>query len=162
MGIWKNTIQMVILIAILTLIAIAILRILIVILIAILMILIAILMILIAILMTLIAILKTRIKSLTKLPMMSLLTNLVAKQTMIRTGTLKVTLLIVAAILTATPPTLMALITTMEMNMSTATNGIHMRSMFTIMTGHILHDRAVYLFVVKLYLLNVVHDENSV
>merc|ERR1712083_432100 len=100
------------------LIAIAILRILIVILIAILMIL---------------------IESLTKLPMMSLLTNLVAKQTMIRTGTLKVTLLIVAAILTATPPTLMALITTMEMNMSTATNGIHM-SMFTIMTGHILHD----------------------
>merc|ERR1711915_719375 len=108
-GIWKNTIQ------------IAILRILIVILIAILMILIAILMILIAILMTLIAILKTRIKSLTKLPMMSLLTNLVAKQTMIRTWTLKVTLLIVAAILTATPPTLMALITAMEMNMSTAT-----------------------------------------
>merc|ERR1712083_1249143 len=116
------------------LIAIAILRILIVILIAILMIL---------------------IESLTKLPMMSLLTNLVAKQTMIRTGTLKVTLLIVAAILTATPPTLMALITTMEMNMSTATNGIHMRSTFTIMTGHILHDRAVYLFVVKLYLLNL-------
>merc|ERR1711915_121093 len=117
---------------------------------------------LIAILTTLIAILRTLTKSLTKLPMMSPMTNLVAMQTMIRTGTLKVTLLIVAAILTATPPTLMALITTMEMNMSTATNGIHTRSMFTIMTGLILHDRAVYLFVVKLYLLNFVHDENSV
>merc|ERR1712228_898331 len=145
MGIWKNTIQMVILIAILTLIAIAILRILIVILIAILMILIAILMILIAILMT-------RIKSLTKLPMMSPMTKLVAMQTMIRTGTLKVTLLTVAAILTATPPTLMALITTMEMNMSTATNGIHTRSMFTIMTGHILHDRAVRFILLYSYI----------
>merc|ERR1712228_897833 len=152
MGIWKNTIQMVILIAILTLIAIAILRILIVILIAILMILIAILMILIAILMTLIAILRTRIKSLTKLPMMSPMTKLVAMQTMIRTGTLKVTLLTVAAILTATPPTLMALITTMEMSMSTATNGIHTRSMFTIMTGHILHDRAVRFILLYSYI----------
>merc|ERR1711915_96899 len=124
--------------------------------------LIAILMTLIAILMTLIAILRTLIKSLTKSPMMSPMTNLEAMQTMIRTGNLKVIPLTAAAILTATPPTLMALITTMEMNMSTATNGIHMRSMFTIMTGHILHDRAVYLFVVKLYLLNFVHDENSV
>merc|ERR1711915_714566 len=111
--------------------------------------LIAILMTRIAILMSLIAILRTLIKSLTKLPMMSPMTNLVAMQTMIRTGTLKVTPLTAAVILTATPPTLIALITTMEMNMSTATNGIHMRSMFTIMTGHILHDRAVYLFVVK-------------
>merc|ERR1712228_365606 len=49
-------------------------------------------------------------------------------------------LLTVAVILTATPPTLMALITTMEMNMSTATNGIHTRSMFTTMNGLILHD----------------------
>merc|ERR1712228_791783 len=126
---------------------IAILRILIVILIAI-------LMTLIAILTTLIAILMTLTKSLTKLPMMSPMANLVAMQTMILTGTLKVTLLIVAAILTATPPTLMALITTMEMNMSTATNGIHM-SMFTIMTGHILHDRAVHLFCCKFMLLNL-------
>merc|ERR1711915_868082 len=86
---------------------------------------------------------------------MSPMTNLVAMQTMIRTWTLKVTLLIVAAILTATPPTLMALITTMEMNTSTATNGIHTRSMFTIMTGHILHDRAVHLFCCKLYLLTL-------
>merc|ERR1711915_799121 len=109
-----------------------------------------------------IAILRTLIKSLTKLPMTSPMTNLEAMQTMIRTGTLKVTPLTAAVILTATPPTLIALITTMEMNMSTVTNGIHMRSMFTIMTGHILHDRAVYLFVVKLYLLNFVHDENSV
>merc|ERR1712228_968438 len=61
-------------------------------------------------------------------------------------------LLTVAVILTATPPTLMALITTMEMNMSTATNGIHTRSMFTIMTGHILHDRAVRFILLYSYI----------